>query len=56
MTINNPIFILVLITFVWFIPGIIVRKFSELKKMRKKEKSQSDAIQRLYPRQKDFSD
>ena len=53
MTINNPIFIFSLITVIWFIPGIIVRRFNEIKIRKKKEKSQSDAIQKLYPKSKD---
>ena len=56
MTINNPIFIFALIIFIWFIPGILVRRFNELKQKKKKEKSQADAIKKLYPRSKDFSD
>ena len=53
MTINNPIFIFALITVIWFIPGIIVRRFNELKQIKKKEKIQADAIQKLYPKTKD---
>tara|TARA_B100000945_G_C20279266_1_gene547812 strand:+ start:709 stop:945 length:237 start_codon:yes stop_codon:yes gene_type:complete len=53
MTVNNPIFIITLITVIWFIPGIIVRRFNETKQKKKKEKSQSDAIQKLYPKPKD---
>ena len=53
MTINNPIFILALITVIWFLPGIIVRRFNELKKIKKKEKTQADAIKKLYPSPKD---
>ena len=53
MTINNPIFIFSLITVIWFIPGIIVRRFNEIKLKKKKEKSQADAIQKLYPKSKD---
>tara|TARA_B100000700_G_scaffold322406_1_gene423811 strand:- start:704 stop:940 length:237 start_codon:yes stop_codon:yes gene_type:complete len=53
MTVNNPIFIFTLITVIWFIPGIIVRRFNETKQKKKKEKSQSDAIQKLYPKPKD---
>ena len=56
MTLNNPIFIFALITVMWFIPGILVRRLNELKQIKKKEKSQVDAIKRLYPRSKDFSD
>ena len=53
MTINNPIFIFALITVIWFIPGIIVRRFNELKKIKNKKKIQADAIQKLYPKSKD---
>jgi len=56
MTINNPIFIFALITVIWFIPGIIVRRINELKQVRKKEKRQADAIKKLYPNPKDSSD
>ena len=56
MTINNPIFIFALITVIWFTPGILVRRLNELKQIKKKEKSQADAIRKLYPRSKDFSD
>ena len=31
MTINNPIFIFAIITIIWFIPGIIVRRINERK-------------------------
>ena len=53
MTINNPIFIFSLITVIWFIPGIIVRRFNESKQIKKKEKNQADAIRKLYPESKD---
>ncbi len=56
MTINNPIFIFAAITVIWFIPGILVRRVNELKQLKKKEKSQSEAINRLYPKTKDFLD
>ena len=56
MTINNPIFIFAFITFIWFIPGILVRRINELKKKEKKEKKQADAINKLYPKPKDFID
>tara|TARA_B100000214_G_C23831574_1_gene564434 strand:+ start:605 stop:775 length:171 start_codon:yes stop_codon:yes gene_type:complete len=56
MTINNPIFIFAVITVIWFIPGILVRKFNELQKIKKKNKSQADAIKKLYPNPKDFTD
>ena len=53
MTLNNPIFIFAVIIVIWFIPGIIVRRFNEIKQLREKQKSQSDAIERLYPKSKD---
>ena len=53
MTINNPIFIFSIITVIWFIPGIVVRRFNELKQIKKKKESQADAIQKLYPKAKD---
>ena len=56
MTINNPIFIFALITVIWFIPGILVRRINESKQIKKKQKSQADAIKSLYPKPKDFMD
>ena len=53
MTINNPIFIFALITVIWFIPGILVRRFKEKKQLNKKKKMQDAAIQKLYPKTKD---
>ena len=53
MTINNPIFIFVVITVIWFIPGIVVRRYNETKQIKKKEKIQADAIKKLYPKLKD---
>tara|TARA_Y100001968_G_C19221092_1_gene649768 strand:+ start:332 stop:493 length:162 start_codon:yes stop_codon:yes gene_type:complete len=53
MTINNPIFIFALITVIWFIPGIIVRRLNDIKQIKKKEKIQADAIKKLYPNSKD---
>ena len=53
MTINNPIFIFAVITVIWFIPGIIVRRLNETKQLNKKKKNQADAIKKLYPKTKD---
>ena len=55
MTINNPIFIFALITVIWFIPGILVRRINELKQIKKMKKRQADAINKLYPKPKDYS-
>ena len=52
MTLNNPIFIFAVITVIWFIPGIIVRRLNEIKQKKKKKKIQEDAILRLYPKSK----
>ena len=54
MTINNPIFIFTLITVIWFIPGILVRRINELNQKKKKEISQAEAIKKLYPKSKDI--
>ena len=54
MTINNPIFIFTLITVIWFIPGILVRRINELNQKKKKESSQAEAIKKLYPKSKDI--
>tara|TARA_Y100001968_G_C19228284_1_gene653178 strand:- start:121 stop:276 length:156 start_codon:yes stop_codon:yes gene_type:complete len=51
MTINNPIFIFSVITFIWFIPGIIVRRVKTRKDKNKKKKIQDDAIKKLYPKE-----
>ena len=56
MTINNPLFIFALITVIWFIPGIIVRRFNESKKQKRQKKNQADAINKLYPNPKDRPD
>tara|TARA_Y100001968_G_C19025436_1_gene557202 strand:- start:229 stop:390 length:162 start_codon:yes stop_codon:yes gene_type:complete len=53
MTVNNPIFILTLITVIWFIPGIVVRRINTSTKIKKKKKKQADAIKKLYPKPKD---
>ena len=53
MTINNPIFIFTIIIVIWFIPGILVRRINELKQIKKKKKTQADAIKKLYPNKQD---
>ena len=56
MTINNPIFIFALITIIWIIPGILVRRYNESRRIKIKNKTQSEAIKKLYPNPKDFQD
>ena len=53
MTINNPIFIFTVITVIWFIPGIVVRRLKEKKQVNIKKKNQTKSIERLYPKSKD---
>ena len=53
MTINNPIFIFSVITVIWFIPGILVRRIKEINQIKKRKNLQSKAIQKLYPKTKD---
>jgi len=55
MTINNPIFIFALITVIWYVPGILVRRINDLKQIKKNKKSQAEAIKKLYPKPKDLS-
>ena len=50
MTLNNPLFIFAIITVVWFTPGILVRRYNEIKKTNKKVERQADAIRKLYPK------
>ena len=55
MTINNPIFIFAVIIVIWFIPGILVRRINELKRIKQQKKAQEEAIKKLYPNSKDSS-
>ena len=55
MTINNPIFIFSVITVIWFIPGILVRRINESKRIKQQKKTQAEAIKKLYPNSKDPS-
>ena len=50
MTINNPIFIFAVITIIWFIPGIVVRRITEDKREKKRKRVQHEAIEKLYPK------
>ena len=53
MTINNPIFIFVIITMIWFLPGLVLRRIAENKFKKNKAKKQAHAISKLYPKQKE---
>ncbi len=49
LTWRNPIFMMVAIGAVWFIPGIITRRIAENRYKAYKAKSQAEKIARLYP-------
>ena len=52
MTVNNPIFIFVLLTVFWFLPGIIIRRINADNLKKAKQESQANAIAKLYPKGK----
>ncbi len=49
LTWDNPIFMLVAIGAVWFIPGIVIRRITEKRREVKKREKQAQKIARLYP-------
>ena len=51
VTLNNPIFLTVLILVIWFLPGIIIRNAAEKKYLQQKKKDQDKRISRLYPKE-----
>ena len=53
MTWYNPIFMLVAIGALWFVPGIIVRRITEAKSKNLRIKAQEKKIARLYPKEID---
>ena len=52
MTLNNPIFIFVVITVIWFIPGIIVRRITKKRMDKARNSAQAEAIAKLYPKER----
>ena len=52
MTWYNPIFMIVVIGALWFIPGIVVRRIAEKRYEEARDKSQAEKIARLYPKDK----
>tara|TARA_Y100001968_G_scaffold224570_1_gene207256 strand:+ start:1337 stop:1513 length:177 start_codon:yes stop_codon:yes gene_type:complete len=50
LTLNNPIFITVLILCIWFIPGILIRNIKEKNYESKKKEEQLNKISKLYPK------
>tara|TARA_B100000700_G_C14829969_1_gene754015 strand:- start:501 stop:686 length:186 start_codon:yes stop_codon:yes gene_type:complete len=51
MTWYNPIFMIVLIGSLWFIPGIIIRRIAENRYKFEKKANQARKIAKLYPDQ-----
>ncbi len=54
MTVYNPLFVLVAITVIWFLPGILVRRIVQRRFKASKIDAQAKAIARLYPRDKNL--
>ena len=50
MTWRNPIFMMLAIGAIWFVPGLVVRRVAENKYRSSKAKTQSMKISRLYPK------
>jgi len=50
LTWRNPLFMLVFIGFIWFIPGIVVRRIAESRYKASKAEAQAKAISKLYPK------
>ncbi len=53
LTWYNPIFMIVTITAIWFVPGIVVRRIAENRIKIKKAKKQEEMISRLYPKKQE---
>ena len=53
LTWYNPVFMLVAIGSLWFIPGLIVRRITEAKIKESQIKAQNQKIARLYPKEID---
>jgi len=51
ITWQNPIFMLVAIGALWFIPGLIIRRIAERKYIAKKQRTQQTKIAKLYPKE-----
>ena len=51
MTWYNPIFMMVLIGAIWFVPGLIVRRISEDRIKKAKKEAQNRRIASLYPKE-----
>ncbi len=49
LTINNPLFMLVLFGSIWYLPGLIISRRREYLTRKKKKLEQEAKISRLYP-------
>ena len=49
MTWGNPIFMIVAIGAIWFVPGIVIRRLAEERYKASKQKAQAKKIASLYP-------
>jgi len=50
LTWRNPLFMLVVIMVIWFLPGIVVRRIAEKTYQASKAEAQAKAISKLYPK------
>ena len=50
LTWYNPVFMIVFIAVIWFLPGIIIRRVIERRLSAQKAKNQAEAIAKLYPK------
>ena len=50
MTVYNPLFALAVITVIWFLPGILIRRIAEKRYKAHKADIQAEKIARLYPK------
>ena len=55
MTWNNPIFMMVAIGAIWFVPGIIIRRVTAERLRLAKKKAQEQKIAKLYPKGNDIN-
>ncbi len=55
MTVRNPIFMLVVFTIIWFLPGMVVRRLAEKRSNNQKAQKQAEAIDKLYPKERNTS-
>ena len=49
LTWRNPLFMLVVIGAIWFVPGIVIRRIAEERYTNSKKEAQAKAISKLYP-------